>query len=220
MKKILIIDDEAKLRNELKLFLENNGYTVDIITTFNNTLNYMLQSDANLILLDINLPYINGQTLCKEFRLTKDTPLIILTSKDTEIDEIISINYGADDFITKPFSPQILLARIERLIKRDILNLITYDKLILDITKSIMYTEKATIDLTKNENKILYYLLKNKGVIISRDDLMDYLWDNNEFVDDNTLTVNINRLRGKLEQIGYKDIIITKRSQGYIILRN
>ena len=220
MKKILIIDDEIKLRNELKKFLENNGYEVSCLTDFNNVISDILQKETDLILLDINLPNINGEFICKELRKKITTPIIMITSKNTEIDEIISINYGADDFITKPYNSNILLARIERLIERAFekeVNL-KYKDLVLDLSKSAIIKENQLIDLSRNEFKIFYYLVKNIGKIISRDNLMNYLWDNDEFVDDNTLTVNINRLRNKLESIGYFDIIITKRGQGYIIL--
>lgn len=216
---ILIVEDEEKLRKELKLFLENNGYKIELIENFNNTLEQIKNINVDLILLDINLPETSGEYLLKELRKDISTPIIIVTSKNTEIDELISINNGADDFITKPYNSQILLARIERLLKRtnNVENL-KYKDLILDISKSCIIKDKEIIDLSKNEFKIFYYLLKNKSKIITRDELMDYLWENNEFIDDNTLTVNINRLRVKIQDIGYNDVIITKRGQGYIIL--
>lgn len=220
MKKILIVEDEEKLRKELKLFLENNGYEVLELHNFDNTVNDSLNSNADLILLDINLPGLNGEYVCKEIRKTSNIPIIIVTSKNTEIDEIISMNYGADDFITKPYNSRILLARIERLLQResDSKNLLRYKNITLDVSKSIIVKDDTSIDLSKNEFKIFYHLLSNRGMIVSRDNLMDYLWDNNEFIDDNTLTVNINRLRSKLSDIGYDDVIITKRGLGYIIL--
>ena len=143
---------------------------------------------------------------------------MLFRSRNTEIDELMSFNYGADDFITKPYNTQILLARIERLLKKNNTEILNYEDLVLDISKSVIIKNNKTIDLSKNEFKIFYYLLKNRGNIISRDELMDFLWNDNEFIDDNTLTVNINRLRSKLENIGYVDIIKTKRGLGYIIL--
>lgn len=220
MKKILIVEDEVKLRLELKTLLNNNGYEVSMIESFNDTINSIMNTECDLVLLDINLPNVNGEYILKEIRKDSNIPVIIVTSRNTEIDELLSINYGADDFITKPYNKEILLARINRILNRkenDELK-IKYKDIILDISKSIIVKDNINIDLTKNELKILYYLLKNIGKIISRDELMNYLWDNNEFVDDNTLTVNINRLRGKLESIGLKDTIVTKRGQGYIIL--
>ena len=143
----------------------------------------------------------------------------MVTSKNTEMDELISINYGADDFIVKPYNPQILLARIERILKRinNNDNRIVYNDLILDVSKSSIIKNDEVTQLSKNEFRIFYYLLSNKGKIISRDDLINYLWDNNEFVDDNTLTVNVNRLRRKIEGIGAEGYLQTKRGQGYIL---
>lgn len=220
MSKILIVEDDTKLRNELAKFFKNSGYEVDEITTFDDTVNLILDTTCDLILLDINLPNLNGEIICKELRKSITTPIIMVTSRNTELDELLSINYGADDFITKPYNTQILLARVERLLKRtnNIEDKLQYKDVIIDISKSIIIKDNNQIDLSKNELKILIYLLKNKNKIVSRDDLMNYLWDTNLFIDDNTLTVNINRLRNKLESIGYQDVIITKRGQGYIIL--
>lgn|SRR5574344_984439 len=217
---ILIVEDEQKLRDELKKFLENNGYKVDTIIDFNDVYNYIINHNFDLILMDINLPNINGEKLTKDIRKVVNTPIIIVTSRNTDIDELLSLNYGADDFITKPYNPQILLARIERILmrKENTSTLIKYKNLNVDVYKSIMFNDTKTIDLSGNEIKILTYLLKNQGKIVSRDDIMSYLWDNNDFVDDNTLTVNINRLRNKLDDMGYVDMIVTKRGQGYIIL--
>lgn len=214
---ILIVEDEEKLRKELKLFLENSGYTVSILDDFNNTVEDIIKSHADIILLDINIPNLNGEIVCKKIRKQINTPVIMLTSKNTVMDELISFNYGADDFITKPFNTQILLARIERLLKIKT-EVITYKDITLDLSTSIIYNDQKKIDLTKNELKIMCYLFKNAGKIVSRDDLINYLWDSDDFVDDNTLTVNINRLRIKLEELGYKELIRTKRGQGYIII--
>ncbi len=218
--KILLIEDEEKLRNELKIFLEHSGYEVSLLTDFDDTINTVINTPCDLILLDINIPNLNGEIVCKELRKAINTPIIIVTSRNTEVDELISINYGADDFITKPYNTQILLARIERLLARNktTTNVIYYNDLILDMSKSIIKRNEITIELSKNEVKILYFLINHKNSIVSRDDLMDYLWDTNEFIDDNTLTVNINRLRSKLEDIGLKDVIQTKRGQGYMII--
>ncbi len=219
MNKILIVEDEEKLAQELKIFLENSGYLVSILANFTNTIEDIIKSNANLILLDINIPNLNGEIVCKELRKKISTPIIIVTSRNTELDELISINYGADDFLTKPYNPQILLARINRFFNRNNENnMLNYQNLILDVNKQAILKDNEIYDLTKNEFRIFYYLIKNKGKIVSRDDLMNYLWNTNLFIDDNTLTVNINRLRSKLESIGYKDIIKTKRSEGYILI--
>lgn len=221
MTKILIVEDEIKLRQELEVFLNNNGYQTEVVSDFSDTLNQMLSFNGDLILLDINLPNSSGQFLCKEYRKIASTPIIIVTSRNNEMDELMCINYGADDFVTKPYNPLILLARIEAVLKRvhpQKEMVINYRNIQLDVFKSSIIKDQQIIDLSKNELKIFYYLLSHQGIIISRDELMSYLWDSDMFVDDNTLTVNINRLRKKLEDIGLKDVIITKRKQGYLIL--
>ena len=221
MAKILIIEDEEKLRDELKVYLKNNGYIVEVITSFEKTLDKMISFDGDLILLDINLPNVNGQFLCKEYRKNSSKPIIIVTSRNNEMDELICINYGADEFVTKPYNPLSLLARIEAVLKRTKAaydNMLSYRDIKLDVSKSLIIKNEQTIELSKNELKILYFLLTNRGQIKSREEIMTYLWDSDMFVDDNTLTVNINRLRKKLEDIGLKDVIHTRRKQGYIIL--
>ena len=217
---ILIVEDEEKLREELKIFLESNGYQVETVKEFQNIDTNIFKINCDLILLDINLPFINGEYLLKEIRKKSNLPIIMITSKNTELDELLSISLGADDFITKPFNPQILLARINRLLTRNNnrSETIKYKNALIDVSKSLIETEYNKENLTRNELKILTYLLENKGTIVSRDDLINYLWDSDEYIDDNTLTVNINRLRTKLASLGLKDVIITKRSQGYIIL--
>lgn len=219
MKKIIIVEDEEKLRNELKKFLETNGFEVFLITDFNDTENSIINTSGDLILLDINIPNINGEYLCKSIRKKISTPIVIVTSRNTEIDEIISFNNGADDFITKPYNSQVLLARINRILERQnpVSETLCYKNMIVDFTKSTISQDTKVVDLSRNEIKILFYLLKNKGKIVSRDEIMDFLWDDNEFVDDNTLTVNINRLRSKILSILDEDIIVTKRGLGYII---
>lgn len=222
MPKVLLVEDDEKVRNELKIFLNKNGYEVININNFENVIEEILKVKVDLILLDINLPNVDGQYILKEVRKTSDVPIIMLTSMNTDLDELISMNYGADGYITKPFNMQILLARINALLKRSLnFNLdqekINCGKFILNISKSIIEKENINLELTKNELKILEKLVKNKGKIVSREEIINYLWDNENFVDDNTLTVNIRRLKNKLEEIGLKDIIETKRGQGYIL---
>lgn len=221
MAEILIIEDEVKLRQELEVYLNNNGYQTKVIDDFDNTLKHMEAFNGDLILLDINLPNVNGQFLCKEYRKNASKPIIIVTSRNNEIDELMCINYGADDFVTKPYNPLILLARIEAVLKRTqpaSEMMISYENIKLDISKSSILKDDQVIELSKNEFKIFYFLLLHRGVIKSREELMAYLWDSDMFVDDNTLTVNINRLRKKLEDIGLAKVIYTRRGQGYIIL--
>lgn len=220
MQKILIIEDDKKLRHELEIFLNRNGLNSKCIETFENTIEDIINEKADLILLDINLPNYDGEYILKELRKTIDTPIIMVTSRDNEIDELISMNYGADNYVTKPFNSQILLAKINAILKRQN-NGVDQDKIncgefILNTSKSIIQKEDKQAELTLNELKILKYLVKNKGKITSREDIMNYLWDTEDFIDDNTLTVNMTRLRGKLESIGIHDAIETKRGQGYI----
>ena len=219
--KIIIIEDDMKIRNELSQFLNKYGYETFAPTSFENIVNDVLGANANLILLDINLPIYDGYYFCREIRKASAIPIIIVTSRDSEVDELMSMNLGADDFVTKPYNTQILLARISSVLKRvystEATQKITYSGLTLDISKSMVSFEDREIELTKNEVRILNLLMKNSGKIISRDDIMNALWQSNEFVDDNTLTVNINRLRKKLEDIGVNNFLKTKRGQGYLV---
>lgn len=222
MSKILIVEDDKKLREELKIFIEKHGYNVEMLEKFDNTIEDSLNVKPDLILLDINLPYVDGEYICKEIRKVSNVPIIIVTSRDNELDELLSINNGADQYVTKPYNIQILLAKIERLLKRSYNSNVDQDKIncgnfILNISKSTIEKENNSLELTKNELKILYFLVLNKEKIVSRNEIMDYLWDSESFVDDNTLTVNINRLRTKLEEIGLQGIIETKRGLGYIL---
>ena len=206
MQKILIVEDDKKLSKELEKFLSQNGYEISRITSFENIINDILNSKCNMVLLDINLPGI-----------------VMITSVDSELDQLISLNYGADDYITKPFNIQILLAKIATILKRTNSNNKDQSKIdckdfILNLSKSTIEKEEKEIELTKNEFKIIYYLVQNRGKIVPREEIMSYLWDSEMFVDDNTLTVNITRIRNKLEEINLKDILETRRGQGYILI--
>ena len=221
MHKILIIEDEVKIRDELANFLKNNGYEVLNIVNFENTLEDILKMNVDLILMDINIPGINGMHLCREIRKEKKVPIIIVTSRNSEMDELICMNYGADDFIAKPYNLQILLAHIEAVLKRsrpEISHVLDYEGMKINLSKGIIEYRGDNVILTKNEISILTYLLENRGKVVSRDELMSFLWDSEMFVDDNTLTVNITRLRKKLEGIGFSNVIETRRGWGYIIL--
>ena len=219
MQKILIIEDDEKIRSELETFLNKNGYETKTIVNFENTIEDALNERADLILLDINLPYADGEYICKEIRKNSDVPIIMVTSRDNEIDELISLNYGADQYVTKPYNIQILLAKIAGLLKRNQFNntndKIELEKFILNTSSRYVENGDKKIELTKNEYNIIYYL--RKGKLVSRDEIMDYLWESENFIDDNTLSVNIKRIRDKLEEIGAKDSIETRRGQGYIL---
>lgn len=220
MQKILIIEDDAALRGELKTLLSRNGYEVQAPERFDNVCSKIIDSQADLALLDIVLPGEDGSRILRELRRLSNIPVIMVTSKNTEMDEVLCMSFGADDFIAKPFNPFLLLLHIEAVFKRmhPSENKITYGRLIVDLNKGMMQTEKESVELSKNELRILVHLLKNQGQIVSRDELINALWEQEEFIDDNTLTVNISRVRKKLEELGLYDVIRTKRGQGYIIL--
>ena len=222
MQKILIIEDDEKLRNELESFLNKNGYVATSLKKFDNAVEDILKIQADLLLLDINLPYTDGEFICKEIRKTSNVPIIMVTSRDSEMDELLSLNYGADQYVTKPYNIQILLAKIVGLLKRNQNAGNNPDKIdcgefVLNTAGRIIEKEDNKVELTKNEYKILEYLVIHRQQVISRDEIMDYLWESEEFVDDNTLTVNIKRLRTKLEELGLIDQIETRRGQGYLL---
>ena len=223
MQKILIVEDDKKIRKELETFLNKNGFIAKGLEKFDNTIQDILNENADLVLLDINLPYADGEFVCKEIRKTSDVPIIMVTSRDNEIDELMSLNYGADQYVTKPYNIQILLAKINGLLKRNKkqekdIQKIDCDGFFLNIAERTIEKDNKKLELTKNEYNILYYLSINKGKIVSRDEIMDYLWESEEFIDDNTLSVNVKRLRNKLEELGFVDRIETRRGQGYILV--
>lgn len=220
--KILIMEDDRKLREELALFFQMHGYETEEITDYTKAAERISEAAGQLLLLDLALPQADGKYICKEVRKALAIPVIIITSQNTEMNELLCLNYGADDFIAKPFNPQILLAHVEAVLKRTYGgNKETQDILcgsfIFRVARGSILAGEKEAELTKNEGKILYYLAKHRGEILSREELISYLWDNEWFVDDNTLTVNINRLRGKLESIGITGAIYTKRGQGYML---
>ena len=222
MQKILIIEDDEKLRNELETFLNKNGFVATSLKKFDNAVEDILNEKADLLLLDINLPYTDGEFICKEIRKISNVPIIMVTSRDNEMDELLSLNYGADQYVTKPYNIQILLAKIVGLLKRNQNAGNNPDKIdcgefVLNAAGRIIEKEDNKVELTRNEYKILEYLVLHRQQVISRDEIMDYLWESEEFVDDNTLNVNIKRLRTKLEELGLIDKIETRRGQGYIL---
>ena len=226
MNKIMIVEDDESISSELKELLQNSGYEAAVLQDFNNSLNEILRVAPDLLLLDINIPYMNGELLLQSLRKSTNTPVIMVTSKNSETDEALSISYGADDYITKPYNPNILLLRIGAVLKRIKTNYgansnkLSYRDLLFDVQKGIIKKDSIEIVLTKNEMIIFSYLLSHKNKIVTRDELMTTLWDNTEFVNDNALTVNISRLRNKLKEIGYEDAIATRKGQGYILSWN
>lgn len=222
MKKIAVIEDDRVLREALACLLRENGYEVLQIQDFHQVDRQVKESGVDLVLLDIILPGANGQEILRNIRKENEVPVLMLTSKTGETDEILAMSYGADDYISKPYNPTLLLLKIEAVFRRtrpaNQREELEYRGICINLLRSTMRYQEQEIVLSKNEISILYYLMKNKGKIVSRDELMDYLWDCNDFVDDNTLTVNINRLRRKLEETGLSGVIETRRKQGYILI--
>lgn len=222
MYKIVIVEDSEFIRVELKTYLERYGYEVEAPDSFENIIEYINKSNANLILLDINLPLYDGYYICREVRKKSDVPIIVVTSRDSQVDELMSMNLGADDFITKPYNTEILIARVSAILKRSYgknsnEEIMSYGDLKLNLANGSIAYNSNTIELTKNELRILAYLIKNRGKIVPRDTLMDALWQSDLFLDDNTLSVNVTRLRKKIEEIGLGNIIETRRGLGYIM---
>lgn len=220
MKKIMIVEDDATICKELKNLLENSGYAVTLLNNFENSTEEIINSHVDLVLLDINIPFLNGEVLLKEIRKKTNIPVIMVTSRVSELDEVLSMSYGADDYITKPYNPTILLLRIQNVLKRIEPKSDSYKYRGLEFfpSKGILKKDEEEIELTKNEMTIFSYLLNNQGNIVTRDDLMTDLWNNEEYINDNALTVNISRLRKKLSEVGCYDAIETRKGQGYILL--
>lgn len=222
MKKIFIVEDDATIREELTTFLQRYGYEIEVAVDFANVAAAIQEAQPQLVLLDVNLPVFDGYYICREVRRTSDVPIIIVTSRNSDMDELMSMNLGADDFITKPYNTEILLARISAILKRsygkaEVASRLEYKGLQLSLANgSVRYSDKS-LELTKNELKILAQLMKSQGNIISREELMEVLWQSELFIDDNTLSVNVTRLRKKLEDLGMKDMIETRRGLGYIM---
>lgn len=220
MQKILIVEDDEKLRDELENFLIRNGFACESLKQFEHCVGDIIERKADLILLDINLPNTDGEYICKEVRKLSNVPIIMVTSRDSEIDELISLNYGADQYVTKPYNIQILFAKIAGLLKRNQNAGVNSDKIdckefVLNLASREIEKDEQKVELTKNEYNILYFLVIHKGQVVSRDEMMDYLWESENFIDDNTLNVNVKRLRTKLEELGIVDKIETRRGQGY-----
>lgn len=219
--KIFIIEDEDGIRKELTQLLKKYGYDCDFSEDFQNIVQQALEFGADLILLDINLPYQDGFQVCREIRKKSNVPIIMLTSRDTDFDELMGLNTGADDFISKPYHGQILLARIEKLLSRtyDVQTntMLVHKGLTLNVMKATIRHQDQEIDLTKNELGILRLLMINKGNIIPRDAIIDELWQSEAFIDENTLNVNMVRLRKKLAKIGLPSYLETKRGLGYYV---
>lgn len=219
--KIYIIEDDTAIREELMQLLKKYGYECESSDDFHNIGELALSSNADLILLDINLPYQDGFQVCRNIRQKSNIPIIILTSRNTDFDELMGLNIGADDFISKPYNGQVLLARIQKILARTYEvqsnTLLTHKGLTLNLLRATISHNGKELELTKNELGILRMLMLNKGNIIPRDAIIDELWQSEEFIDENTLNVNVVRLRKKLAEIGLPDYLETKRGMGYSV---
>lgn len=217
---ILIIEDDEAICRELQMLLQKQGYEAICWNMQEDIRELVKTHDPHIILLDINLPQMDGFTVCSQLRSFSKVPIIFVTSRNTDMDELCSMQMGGDDFITKPYNTSILLARIAALLKRSYewkdQNL-THHGVLLDVAMSRVEYQNNTRELTKNEVKILHYMFQHKGEIIPREDLIDNLWDNKLFIDDNALSVNVTRIRNKLRELGVEDFIVTRHRQGYQI---
>ncbi|GAA0729209.1 response regulator transcription factor [Clostridium malenominatum] len=224
MFKILIIEDDLKMREIILENIHRWGFDGLYVKDFNQVFNEFINYEPHLILLDINLPSYDGFYWCGKIREVSKVPIIFISSRNSNMDIVMAINMGGDDFVQKPFSLEVLMAKINALLRRTYdymsteANVIEHRNLILNLKDSTVSYNDKKVELTKNEFKILYVLMKDKGSIISRDSIMRSLWEDENFVDDNTLTVNINRLRKKLEDLDIENYIQTKKGQGYIII--
>ena len=217
--KIFVVEDETEICKELSVLLQKYGYAYESSTDFAHITDHILKAEADLVLLDINLPYQDGYTICREIRKQSDIPIIVLTSRNTDFDELMSLNIGADDFISKPYNAQVLIARIQKILKRtyeaQVNSVLIHKGLTINLLKATASYGDKEVDLTKNELGILRLLVVNKGNVIPRDAIIDELWQSDEFIDENTLNVNIVRLSKKLSEIGAPDYLETKRGLGY-----
>ena len=220
MFKIIIVEDDKEIREELKILLENSGHQVKLVTDFENVPQKIIDEQAHLVLLDINLPNKSGYEICSKIRTKSNIPIIFVTSRNNSMDELKGIMLGGDDYIEKPYNVPILLARIQNLLNRTYQkenkeSKIEYKGLVLDILKSTIKYQEKEIELTKTEIKTLYFLLQHKDIIVPRADIINYLWDNEVYADDNSLSVIITRIREKIKELGIDNFIETKRGQGY-----
>ena len=222
MQKLLVVEDDTHLRDELCVLLRRNGYEAAAITDFTDTAAQVLAAAPDLVLLDLNLPGVDGQFVCREVRRKSSVPIIVVTSRDNDMDELLTLSLGADDFVAKPYNDQVLLARVASVLKRSYGDgaaaaEISHGGVSLDTARCRVTCDGKQAELTKNELRILALLMRNAGAVVSRQRIQEELRASDEFVDDNTLTVNVNRLRATLARIGVSDYLVTHRGQGYSV---
>lgn len=222
MTKILVVEDDHQIQQELVLLLQRNGFEAQALTSFESVPQQIVAAHPDLVLLDLNLPGIDGQQICREVRQLSNVPIIVVTSRNTDLDELMVFSLGADDFIAKPYNTQILLMHITSVLRRANSDVTTGTKLLhagvtLDSSSCKVSANQKSVELTKNELRILSLLMQNAGTVVSRQRIQEELWQSDEFVDDNTLTVNISHLRNTLASIGVEDFVMTRRGLGYVI---
>ena len=222
MTKILVVEDDHQIQQELVLLLQRNGFEAQALTSFESVPQQIVGAHPDLVLLDLNLPGIDGQQICREVRQLSNVPIIVVTSRNTDLDELMVLSLGADDFIAKPYNTQILLMHITSVLRRANSDVTTGTKLshagvTLDSSSCKVSANQKSVELTKNELRILSLLMQNAGTVVSRQRIQEELWQSDEFVDDNTLTVNISHLRNTLASIGVEDFVMTRRGLGYVI---
>ena len=222
MTKILVVEDDHQIQQELVLLLQRNGFEAQALTSFESVPQQIIAAHPDLVLLDLNLPGIDGQQICREVRQLSNVPIIVVTSRNTDLDELMVLSLGADDFIAKPYNTQILLMHITSVLRRANSDVTTGTKLshagvTLDSSSCKVSANQKSVELTKNELRILSLLMQNAGMVVSRQRIQEELWQSDAFVDDNTLTVNISHLRNTLASIGVEDFVMTRRGLGYVI---
>ncbi|MBE9885121.1 two-component system response regulator SapR [Enterococcus faecium] len=223
MAKIMVVEDEEIIRQLIMEELEKWQFETFETTDFNQVFSDFEREEPQLVLLDINLPVLDGYYWCQKIREVSKVPIIFISSRNTNMDMIMAMNMGADDFVTKPFQIDVLIAKINALLRRSYnytelsSEMMSHNGITLNVDNGSMEINGEIIDLSKNEYRLLFILMKHNGKILSREKLLRALWDDERFVDDNTLTVNINRLRRKIEQAGIQGYIETKVGQGYIV---
>ena len=221
MTRIALVEDDAAIREALSDLLVQRGYEPGEVCDWAHASEAVLEAAPDLVLLDLGLPGVDGTAICRELRDKSDIPIIVVTSRASEMDEVLAMTMGADDFITKPYSVYVLVAHIEALLRRSSAAqarpTLTHKGLTLDVEASCAKANGKSVDLTRNELRILAYLMHNAGSVVSRTALMCELWDSEAYVDDNTLTVNVNRLRQTLAKLGIEDYLVTHRGQGYSV---
>ena len=222
MRRLLVVEDDVRLREELCVLLGRNGYEAEALTDFGNTVEQILNSAPDLVLLDLNLPGVDGQYVCREVRRRSAVPIVVVTSRDNDMDELLTISLGADDFVPKPYNDQVLLAHVATVLKRSYgegaaAAEISHAGVTLDTARCRVSYQGRSAELTKNELRILALLMRSAGAVVSRQRIQEELWASDEFVDDNTLTVNVSHLRATLAKIGVEDFVLTKRGMGYLV---